>query len=107
MVCTHVELSAMSEPKQQRQPQQGEGTDAGEKEKPTLLTKEEVAALDDEEFFKAYREGRVPRREDHWTEENFEEVHPQQQQSEIGRGTLCVCARVRCEVLCACVCARV
>ena len=38
------------------------------------LTAQEVQALDDEAFFKAYTEGKVPRRQDHLTEDNWEKV---------------------------------
>eukprot|EP01147_Barroeca_monosierra_P005463 gene5463-7165_t len=38
-----------------------------------LLSKEQVAELDDDEFYAAYKAGKIPRRTDHWTEDNFEE----------------------------------
>ncbi|EGD76406.1 hypothetical protein PTSG_07525 [Salpingoeca rosetta] len=50
----------------------GDGSD-GEKKQVRVLTTEEAAMLDDDEFFKAYKEGRIQRRPGHWTEENFEE----------------------------------
>ncbi len=39
-----------------------------------LLSKIAVQELDDDEFFTAYREGKIARRADHWTEDNWEEV---------------------------------
>ncbi len=39
-----------------------------------MLTKAEAALMSDEEFFAAYRAGRVPRPDDCLTEENWEEV---------------------------------
>ena len=39
-----------------------------------LLTREQLSELDDDEFFEAYAQGRVARRADAWTEENWEEV---------------------------------
>lgn len=41
----------------------------------SLLTPEQLAAMDDDEFFEAYAAGRVARRADTWTEENWEEVN--------------------------------
>lgn len=38
------------------------------------LSPEQVRELDDEAFFRAYQEGLVPRRHDHLSEENWEEV---------------------------------
>lgn len=39
-----------------------------------LLTAEELAAMDDDDFFAAYTQGKVARRPDAWTEENWETV---------------------------------
>jgi hypothetical protein len=38
------------------------------------LTADELAAMSDDEFFQAYTDGRVRRRPDAWTEDNWEEV---------------------------------
>lgn len=38
------------------------------------LTAAQTRALSDDEFFAAYQAGNVKRREDAWTEENWEEV---------------------------------
>eukprot|EP00050_Salpingoeca_kvevrii_P020250 m.96353 g.96353 ORF g.96353 m.96353 type:complete len:394 (+) comp8788_c0_seq1:97-1278(+) len=46
---------------------------APSEEAPRILSREEVAALSDDEFFEAYRAGRIARREDRLTEENWEE----------------------------------
>eukprot|EP00047_Mylnosiga_fluctuans_P011808 m.22917 g.22917 ORF g.22917 m.22917 type:complete len:407 (-) comp3822_c0_seq1:109-1329(-) len=46
---------------------------AAKPSKAALLTPEELAAMDDDEFFHAYAEGRVARRADAWTEDNWEE----------------------------------
>ena len=39
-----------------------------------FLTAEEMRALDDDAFFSAYSAGQVQRRDDAWTEANFEQV---------------------------------
>eukprot|EP00045_Choanoeca_perplexa_P011466 m.121639 g.121639 ORF g.121639 m.121639 type:complete len:193 (+) comp15645_c0_seq11:129-707(+) len=39
----------------------------------TPLTRDEMSDLDDAAFFEAYKQGRIERREDVWTAENFEE----------------------------------
>ena len=38
------------------------------------LTSEELRALDDDDFFEAYKQGKAPRRKDHLTEDNWEQV---------------------------------
>jgi hypothetical protein len=38
------------------------------------LTKEQIKAMDDDEFFEAYKKGAIQRRKDHLTEDNWEEV---------------------------------
>ena len=39
-----------------------------------MLGKVNTADMDDDEFFKAYAEGKIPRKAGHLTEENWEEV---------------------------------
>ena len=39
-----------------------------------VLSRQETAQLGEDEFFEAYQQGKVARRDDHLTEENWEEV---------------------------------